>query len=106
MASQPKKRPLQPEAVEAKSRKRHRTKNTKINVVKADRTSDHSSRRPVPIEELQWKEVALPDQLHDAEGFLGLEEVDDVDVIRNAESGEVEYRVRPPEALQDMQAYG
>ena len=32
---------------------------------------------------LKWKQVALPDRLEDAEGFYGLEEIEDVEVIRD-----------------------
>lgn len=31
---------------------------------------------------LKWREAKLPDMFDDAEGFFGLEEVDDVEVIR------------------------
>lgn len=45
------------------------------------------------LDNLAWKEVALPDRLEDAEGFFGLEEIEDVAVVRDDESGRVEYRV-------------
>ena len=35
--------------------------------------------------ELAWKKVTPPEQLDDAEGFFGLEEIDDVEVIRDVE---------------------
>ena len=44
-------------------------------------------------DELQWKEVALPDHLEDAEGFFGLEELDDVEVVRNEGDHRVQFRV-------------
>lgn len=39
-------------------------------------------RRPISGEALRWREAELPDMFDDAEGFFGLEEVDDVEVIR------------------------
>ena len=45
------------------------------------------------LDALPWKEVALPDRLDDAEGFFGLEEVSDVDIVRDPKLGKVEYRV-------------
>lgn len=48
---------------------------------------------PVALDSLSWKEVALPDRLEDAEGFFGLEEIEDVDVVRDTQSGKVEFRV-------------
>ena len=47
----------------------------------------------LPPDSLSWKEAALTDRLEDAEGFFGLEEIDDVEVLRNASSGTIEFRV-------------
>ena len=38
---------------------------------------------PVALDSLPWNEVEMPDMFEDAEGFFGLEEVDDVEVIRD-----------------------
>jgi ATP-dependent RNA helicase DDX24/MAK5 len=48
------------------------------------------------LENLQWREVAVPDRLEDAEGFLGLgiEEIEDVEVIRDPKSSRVQFRVK------------
>ncbi|POS86616.1 hypothetical protein EPUL_000592, partial [Erysiphe pulchra] len=40
------------------------------------------SKRHVSQDVLPWSEVRMPEKLDDAEGFLGLEEVDDIDVVR------------------------
>ncbi|KKY14036.1 putative atp-dependent rna helicase mak5 [Phaeomoniella chlamydospora] len=45
-------------------------------------------------QDLAWTEVALPDQLEDAEGFYGLEEVDDVEVIRTETGNGVKFRTK------------
>ncbi len=37
---------------------------------------------PVALDALPWNEVEMPEMFDDAEGFFGLEEVDDVEVIR------------------------
>ena len=39
------------------------------------------------IDALPWKQVGLPDGLDDYEGFLGLEEIDGVDVVQNGTDG-------------------
>ncbi|KAH8649037.1 ATP-dependent RNA helicase MAK5 [Xylariales sp. PMI_506] len=44
------------------------------------------SRRIVGIDSLRWQSAKLPDMTHDAEGFYGLEEVDDVEVVKNADN--------------------
>ncbi|EPS33828.1 hypothetical protein PDE_08790 [Penicillium oxalicum 114-2] len=48
----------------------------------------------VGIEDLNWKEVSLPDRLEDATGFLGLEEIDGVDVVRASEGGDVQFKAK------------
>ncbi|KAL8828063.1 MAG: hypothetical protein Q9191_002802 [Dirinaria sp. TL-2023a] len=47
----------------------------------------------VSLDSLAWKEVPLPDRLDDAEGFYGLEEVDDVDIVKESETGKVACRI-------------
>ncbi|KAL8740358.1 MAG: hypothetical protein Q9184_008502 [Pyrenodesmia sp. 2 TL-2023] len=47
----------------------------------------------VGIDALPWGQAKLPDRLDDAEGFFGLEEISDVEVIRDLTSGRVEYRL-------------
>ena len=49
----------------------------------------------VTDEDLQWKEVAIPDRLEDAEGFLGLgiEEIEDVEVVKDQDSRGAKFRV-------------
>ena len=47
----------------------------------------------VSLDQLAWKEVPMPDRLEDVEGFYGLEEVEDVEVVRG-DAGIYEYRVR------------
>jgi ATP-dependent RNA helicase DDX24/MAK5 len=43
--------------------------------------------------DLAWREVTPPERLDDAEGFLGLEEIDDVEVVQNAEGKQIRFRV-------------
>lgn len=45
------------------------------------------------LDSLRWKQVTLPDRLEDAEGFFGLEEIEDVDVVRDTQSGKIGFRV-------------
>ena len=46
----------------------------------------------VGVDKLPWNQVAV-DRLEDAEGFFGLEELSDVDVVRDPTLGKVEYKV-------------
>ena len=58
------------------------------------RPSPNSSTQPVSLDTLPWQEVAFPESgFEDAEGFFGLEEISDVEVVKDPKLGKVEYRV-------------
>ncbi|KAF2439392.1 DEAD-domain-containing protein [Karstenula rhodostoma CBS 690.94] len=40
-------------------------------------------RRKIRLDDLSWKAVSMPDRLEDFEGFCGLDEIDDVEVVRD-----------------------
>ena len=68
------------------------TKRRKINKPAAKHAE--APRELVSVDALDWKEVALPDILNDAEGFYGLEEIEGVDVERDLDgSGELKFKV-------------
>ena len=54
-------------------------------------------------EELAWTGVSLPDRMDDFEGFYGLEEVDDVDVLRDAETGRTSFMSSTAKVLPNTQ---
>ncbi|KAJ5776270.1 uncharacterized protein N7511_001281 [Penicillium nucicola] len=72
------------QALQTKKRK----KSTKADV------SDEGANAFVGVEDLNWKEVALPDRMEDAEGFFGLEEIDGVDIIKGENGGEVQFKAK------------
>ena len=45
------------------------------------------------LENLPWTQVPIPDRFEDAEGFFGLEEIEDVEIVRDEKLGRLEYRV-------------
>ncbi|KAL7622141.1 ATP-dependent RNA helicase [Parahypoxylon ruwenzoriense] len=49
------------------------------------------AKKPINTNSLRWRKAKLPDMFNDAEGFYGLEEVDDVEVIRNSDNT-IEFR--------------
>lgn len=57
------------------------------------KNKNNTTRKAVLLDQLQWNEVALPDRLDDAEGFFGLEEIEGVEIIRDGDGGNVQYRV-------------
>ncbi|KAL4795076.1 ATP-dependent RNA helicase mak5 [Aspergillus venezuelensis] len=46
----------------------------------------------VGVDDLDWKEVSLPDRLDDFEGFFGLEEIEGVDIVRPQGKGELKFK--------------
>lgn len=68
-----------------KSRKRQRADNNS--------TQPITKTTALALDVLPWTEVPLPDRFEDAEGFFGLEEIDDVEVLRDPILGKLEYRV-------------
>ena len=61
-----------------------------------DIKNDDSQKGPngefVGLDKLPWNQVAV-NRLEDAEGFFGLEELSDVDVVKDPTLGKVEYKV-------------
>jgi ATP-dependent RNA helicase DDX24/MAK5 len=62
-----------------KARKRQKVENP---TASSQKPKPAKPGRKVRLEELQWKEVEMPDRMDDFEGFFGLEEIEDVDVVR------------------------
>lgn len=44
-----------------------------------------AAKRAVDVDSLPWRSVAVPEMFGDAEGFYGLEEVDDVEIVREGD---------------------
>ncbi|KAL4885628.1 ATP-dependent RNA helicase mak5 [Aspergillus karnatakaensis] len=81
------KRQREPKGSDPQLKKRKRTG-------KADTTAE---KQPEPevfvgVDELNWKEVALPDRLDDFSGFFGLEEIEGVDIVRPQGKGELRFK--------------
>lgn len=68
---------------------------TSVKRKKAKRLIDGSAKHVsvTPIDKLAWREITPPDGFKDAEGLMGLEEVDDVEVLRDLNGGPVHFRV-------------
>lgn len=81
-----KKRSRQDEA--QKTRKRQR-----VDVIRGRVNPPVAKNKSVSLDALPWTEVLLPDRFDDAEGFFGLEEIEDVEVVRDKILGRLEYRV-------------
>lgn len=61
---------------------------------------------PVALDALPWGEVEMPEMFDDAEGFFGLEEVDDVEVVRDGNTVRFVSSKVAPAAAQDDEFEG
>lgn len=75
MANEQKKRPRADTKGSSKASKRQ----------KIQKASKNTPKRQVAVDSLPWNEVQMPEMFDDAEGFYGLEEVDDVEVLREGD---------------------
>ncbi|KAI9743069.1 MAG: ATP-dependent RNA helicase [Claussenomyces sp. TS43310] len=64
------------------SSNQHSKKRQKVERIASNAATD-TKKIPVALDALPWNEVEMPDMFEDAEGFFGLEEVDDVEVVRD-----------------------
>jgi ATP-dependent RNA helicase DDX24/MAK5 len=55
------------------------------------RPASTKPKRRVQLNDLGWKTVSMPDRLEDFEGFYGLEEIDDITVVKNADNGNITF---------------
>jgi ATP-dependent RNA helicase DDX24/MAK5 len=58
---------------------------------KLESAAANKPKRRVQLNDLGWKTVSMPDRLEDFEGFYGLEEIDDVTVVKSAENGNITF---------------
>ncbi|KAH0167935.1 P-loop containing nucleoside triphosphate hydrolase protein, partial [Aureobasidium melanogenum] len=94
MAATENKRALPPKVAAMKARKRQKLENPKAG--KKPTTNKSSKAAPpksekVRLDDLAWNSVEMPDRLDDFEGFYGLEEIEDVDVVKD-DNGIISYR--------------
>jgi ATP-dependent RNA helicase DDX24/MAK5 len=82
-------RPVPANSQRSKKRQKIEAPKAKENVTK------EVTKRPVALDALPWNEVEMPEMFEDAEGFYGLEEVDDVEVVR--EGNTVKFVSNVPE---------
>lgn len=74
-------------ALEQKKRARPVSKNGQASKKrqKIEPTENPAPKKPVAVDSLPWNEVQMPEMFDDAEGFYGLEEVDDVEIIKQGD---------------------
>jgi ATP-dependent RNA helicase DDX24/MAK5 len=91
MAASDQKKALPPKIAAMKARKRQKVDSPAVTERPAKKAKTNNTRKPVRLDNLPWKDVDMPDRMDDYEGFFGLEEIDDVEVLRDEATGKVSY---------------
>ncbi|KAF2472549.1 ATP-dependent RNA helicase-like protein MAK5 [Lindgomyces ingoldianus] len=96
------KRGLPPKIAAIKARKRQKLDQSAQSSTVPTKAA--SKRCKVKLDDLQWEEVAMPDRLEDFEGFYGLEEIEDVAVVRDAITGTISFESSTLDSLKKKDA--
>ena len=97
-------RSLPPKVAAMKARKRQRDEDGPESQKVAKPAKKAKTARNV--DDLAWKEVTMPDRLDDYEGFYGLEEVDDVEVVRDETTGKVSFLSKDAKSASEPRSKG
>ncbi|KAF2009438.1 DEAD-domain-containing protein [Aaosphaeria arxii CBS 175.79] len=101
MAESTAKRPNPSKSNNNKSRKRQRVEKSS-QTGRSNASKEPAKRQKVRLNELAWKDVDMPDRLDDFEGFYGLEEIDDVDVVRDETTGVISFESSESKLAKDV----
>nr|POE75450.1 atp-dependent rna helicase mak5 [Quercus suber] len=93
MATTSSKRALPPKIAAMKANKRRKLveKEKEPRSLGTQSSDARIARKITKASDLVWNSVSLPDRMDDAEGFFGLEEIDNVEVVRDPSSGLVTF---------------
>jgi len=80
-----------------KAHKRQKVERTKAAPFPKPFPSSTKAKRRVQLNELGWKPVSMPDRLDDVEGFYGLEEIDDVEIVKDPVTGNLTFETTKTE---------
>ncbi|KAK0899968.1 ATP-dependent RNA helicase [Friedmanniomyces endolithicus] len=100
MAAQDKKRMLPASIAAMRSRKKQKLGGAGDRPV----VPPQPAKTSVRSDALAWKDVSLPDRLENYEGFFGLEEIDDVDVMKDDSTGKVSFLSSKPAHAAQVQS--
>lgn len=76
-------------------------KKPKVQTQSGAENSDPAPPQVFGVDDLNWKSVELPDRMDDLGGFFGLEEIDGVDIVRQANPGDIKFKVNTARALEE-----
>jgi len=66
-------------------------------VEKTPRAEIELPKRKIRLNDLGWKQVSMPDRLEDFEGFYGLEEIENVTIVKDETTGNVSFETTKTE---------
>ncbi|KAI4643060.1 ATP-dependent RNA helicase [Alternaria ventricosa] len=79
------------------SHKGHKPKRQKLDDFPKPLPPSTRPKRRVQLNELGWKTVEMPDRLEDTEGFYGLEEIEDVEIVKDPVTGNLTFETTKTE---------
>ncbi|KAF1976744.1 DEAD-domain-containing protein [Bimuria novae-zelandiae CBS 107.79] len=93
-----------PRTSQKPSHSAHKRQKVETPKPKPSATKTSAPGRKVRLNELSWQTVSMPDRLEDFEGFYGLEEIDDVDVVRDGATISFETRKSEEQLAKEREA--
>ncbi|KAI7241130.1 P-loop containing nucleoside triphosphate hydrolase protein [Hortaea werneckii] len=93
MAATESKKLLPPKVAAMKARKRKRLEGGDVEPVNQAKPQKPAKKAKTArrADDLAWRDVAMPDRMDNYEGFFGLEEVDDVEVVKDEATGKISF---------------
>ncbi|KAG9187541.1 ATP-dependent RNA helicase DDX24/MAK5 [Alternaria panax] len=86
-----------PQKPSQKAHKRQKVERSKAEPFPKPFPASTKAKRRVQLNDLGWKPVSMPDRLEDAEGFYGLEEIEDVEIVKDPVTGNLTFETTKTE---------
>ncbi|KAI6891340.1 P-loop containing nucleoside triphosphate hydrolase protein [Hortaea werneckii] len=108
MAATESKKVLPPKVAAMKARKRKRLEGGDIEPVNQAKPQKPAKKAKTArrADDLAWRDVAMPDRMDNYEGFFGLEEVDDVEVVKDEGTGKISFLSKEARVAPEQESTG
>ncbi|KAI7704985.1 hypothetical protein KC322_g6455, partial [Hortaea werneckii] len=106
MAATETKKALPPKVAAMKARKRKRLEGGDVEPVNQAKPQKPAKKAKTArrADDLAWRDVAMPDRMDNYEGFFGLEEVDDVEVVKDEATGKISFLSKEARVAPDQES--
>ncbi|KAI6891594.1 P-loop containing nucleoside triphosphate hydrolase protein [Hortaea werneckii] len=100
------KKVLPPKVAAMKARKRKRLEGGDVEPVNQAKPQKPAKKAKTArrADDLAWRDVAMPDRMVNYEGFFGLEEVDDVEVVKDEKTGKISFLSKEARAAPEQES--